>query len=76
MKKISFLLLFLFIYNFLYSQTIKKDTTNQPVIWTWKGIPINEKTLMDSLRVFYLNYVDSVKSKKNNDYLSKEKKSR
>jgi hypothetical protein len=76
MKKISFLILFLFIYNFLYSQTIKKDTTNKSIIWTWKGVPINEKTLMDSLRVFYLNYVDSVKLKKNNDSLFKQKKLR
>jgi hypothetical protein len=64
MKKISFLLLFLFIYNVLYSQTIKKDTSNQFIIWTWNGIPVNKKTLRDSLRVFYLNHVDSVKLKK------------
>lgn len=76
MKKIIFLILFLFIYDFLYSQTIRKDTTNQSIIWTWKGIPMNEKTLMDSLRVFYLNYVDSVKLKKNNDSLFKQKKLR
>jgi len=76
MKKISFLILFLFIYNFLYSQTIKKDTTNKSIIWTWKGVPINEKTLMDSLRVFYLNYVDSIKLKKNNDSLFKKRKLR
>jgi hypothetical protein len=64
MKKISFLILFLFICNVLYSQTIKKDTTNQSIIWTWNGIPVNKNTLRDSLRVFYLNHVDSVKSKK------------
>jgi hypothetical protein len=64
MKKISFLLLFLFVYNVLYSQTIKKDTSNQSIIWTWNGIPVNKKTLRDSLRVFYLNHVDSVKLKK------------
>lgn len=64
MKKISFLLLFLFIYDVLYSQTIKKDTSNQSTIWTWNGIPVNKKTLRDSLRVFYLNHIDSVKSKK------------
>jgi hypothetical protein len=65
MKKISFLILFLFINNVLYSQTIKKDTTNKSIIWTWNGVPVNKKTLRDSLRVFYLNYVDSVKPKKN-----------
>ena len=64
MKKISFLLLLLLVYNSLYSQTIKKDTSNKSIIWTWNGIPVNKKTLRDSLRVFYLNHVDSVKSKK------------
>lgn len=57
--------MFLFINNVLYSQTIKKDTTNKSIIWTWNGVPVNKKTLRDSLRVFYLNYVDSVKPKKN-----------
>lgn len=61
MKKIIFLLLFLFIYNFLYSQIIKKDTINKSIIWTWKGKIYDKKSVLDSIKVDYIFYCDSIK---------------
>lgn len=62
MRKTCFLITFL-INSFLsYSQTIKKPKPESKVVWTWNGVEVNEKTLKDSLKVFYFKYIDSVKS--------------
>jgi hypothetical protein len=61
MRKTSLFILFLFISILSFSQTKKSE---KPIIWTWNGKVVNEKTLRDSLRVFYLKYVDSVANSK------------
>ncbi len=65
MRKTSLLIVFLFFSIFSYSQTIKSKKSEKPILWTWNGKTIDEKTLRDSLRVFYLKHVDSVKNIKN-----------
>jgi hypothetical protein len=61
MRKTSLLIFFLFISIVSFSQTKKSE---KPIIWTWNGKVVNEKTLRDSLKVFYFKYIDSVKSSK------------
>lgn len=65
MRKTSLLTVLLFFSIFSYSQTTKSKKSEKPILWTWNGKPIDEKTLRDSLRVFYLRHVDSVKNIKN-----------
>ncbi len=65
MKKTVLLNIFVLFFIVSYSQTIKPSKSEKPIIWTWNGKVIDEKTLRDSLRVFYFKHVDSVKSIKN-----------
>ena len=65
MKKTVLVNIFLLFFIVSYSQTIKSKKSEKPILWTWNGKPIDEKTLRDSLRVFYLKHVDSVKNIKN-----------
>jgi hypothetical protein len=49
---------------FVNGQTKKQKNTKPQTIWTWDGKPIDEKTLRDSLKVFYLKHIDSISKQK------------
>lgn len=65
MKKTVLVNIFLLFFIVSYSQTIKPKKSEKQILWTWNGKVVDEKTLRDSLRVFYFKYVDSVNNIKN-----------
>ena len=64
MKKVLICFICVFSMIFVNGQTKKQKNTKPQTIWTWDGKHIDENTLTDSLKVFYLKHIDSISKQK------------